>query len=161
LLDYSSAERVLKATGNIALQPQRLVESTSMLSDHDSARLHIMETAPLRASPSDHSRCRDAAGERGHSRHDRPENRKTASRRSFRICVAKCSDAVGFPQLNAARTQSLSPRCGLRNSSAPGRARTQYFDRRQGWLSFWCRLGQSQPHRSCSCPAMQCSDACR
>jgi len=80
-LDYSSAERVLKATGNIALQPQRLVESTSMLSDHDSARLHIMETAPLRASPSDHSRCRDAAESADTRDTQSSRNRKTASRR--------------------------------------------------------------------------------
>jgi len=59
-----------------------------MLSDHDSARLHIMKTATTPSIAVRSQPLPRRGGERGHSRHDRPENRKTASRRSFRICVA-------------------------------------------------------------------------
>jgi|SoiMethySBSTD1v2_1073268.scaffolds.fasta_scaffold01490_2 hypothetical protein len=95
------------------------------------------------------------------SRHNPPRNRKTASRRSLRIYIAKCSDAVWFHPLSAARTRSLSPRYGLRNSSAPGRSLRQCSDRRRRWMRFSEQRRDTQQRHCCSHPDTQCLDAYR
>ena len=76
--------------------------------------------------------------------------------------VAKCSDAVWFHPLSAARTRSLSPRYGLRNSSAPGRSpRPNALIVDDGGCDFGGQRRDTQQRHCCSHPDTQCSDAYR